>query len=56
MGCELMPAEEGLYAAEVGFGVYADGVVGGFGDVDVDVVFEQAELFQAFGLFEGAGG
>ncbi len=49
-------AEERFYAVEVGFGVDADGVVGGFGDVDVDVVFEQAELFEALGLFEGAGG
>ena len=41
---------------EVFFGVDADGVeVGGF-DVDVDVVFEEAELFEALGLFEGAGG
>jgi hypothetical protein len=41
---------------EVFFGVYAYGVVVGGFDVDVDVVFEEAELFEAFGLFEGAGG
>jgi len=41
---------------EVFFGVDADGVeVGGF-DVDVDAVFQEAELFEALGLFEGAGG
>ena len=40
---------------EVFFGVYAYGVeVGGF-DVEVDVVFEEAELFEALGLFEEAG-
>ena len=39
---------------EVFFGVDAYGVeVGGF-DVDVDAVFEEAELFEALGLFEGA--
>jgi hypothetical protein len=48
--------EEGFDAVEVLLGVDADGVeVGGF-DVDVDVVFEEAELFEALGLFEGAGG
>ncbi len=41
---------------EVFFGVDAYGVeVGGF-DVDVDAVFEEAELFEALGVFEGAGG
>lgn len=41
---------------QVFFGVYAYGVeVGGF-DVDVNVVFEEAELLEAFGVFEGAGG
>ena len=41
---------------EVFFGVYAYGVeVGGF-YVDGDVVFEEAELFEALGLFECAGG
>jgi hypothetical protein len=49
-------AEEGFDAVEVLFGVDADGVeVGGF-DVDVDAVFEEAELLEALGLFEGAGG
>jgi hypothetical protein len=39
---------------QVFFGVDADGVeVGGF-DVDVNAVFEEAELFEAFYLFEGA--
>jgi len=41
---------------EIFFGVDAYGVEGGGFDVDVDVVFEEAELFEAFGLFEGAGG
>ena len=41
---------------EVFFGVDAYGVeVSGF-DVDVDAVFEEAELFEALGLFEGARG
>ena len=41
---------------EVFFGVDADGVVVRGFDVDVDAVFEEAELLEAFGLFEGAGG
>jgi hypothetical protein len=49
-------AEEGFYAVEVFFGVDTDGVEGGGLDVDVDSVFEEAELFEALGLFEGAGG
>ncbi len=49
-------AEEGFDAVEVFFGVDAYGVeVGGF-DVDVDAVFEEAELLEALGLFEDAGG
>ncbi len=42
-----MGAEEGFYALEIFFGVYADGVEGCFGYVDGDVVFEEAKLFQA---------
>jgi len=41
---------------EVFFGVYAYGVVVGGFDVDVDVVFEETELFEALGMFERAGG
>jgi hypothetical protein len=41
---------------EVFFGVDSDGVVFGGLDVDGDVVFEEAELFEALGLFEEAGG
>ena len=41
---------------EVFFGVDAYGVVVGGFDVDRDVVFEKAELFEAFDLFEGTGG
>ena len=37
-----MGAEDGFYPVEVFFGVYADGVEGGFGYVDGDVVFEEA--------------
>lgn len=48
--------EEGFYALEVFFGVYAYGVVVGGFYVDVDSVFEEAELFEAFGLFECARG
>jgi hypothetical protein len=49
-------AQEGFDAVEVFFGVDADGVeVGGF-DVNGDAVFEEAQLFQALGMFESAGG
>jgi hypothetical protein len=49
-------AQEGFDAVEVFFGVDADGVeVGGF-YVNVDAVFEEAELLQALGVFESAGG
>ena len=48
--------QEGFDAGEVGFGVDADGVEGGGGDVDVDAVFEEAKLFEAFGVLEGAVG
>lgn len=41
---------------EVFFGVDAYGVVVGGFDVDVDVVFEEAELFEALDLFECADG
>ncbi len=39
---------------EVFFGVYADGVQGGFCYVDGDVVFEEAKLFQALGKLQWA--
>ena len=39
---------------EVFFGVDSDCVVFGGFDVDGDVVFEEAELFEALGLFEKA--
>jgi hypothetical protein len=48
--------EEGFNALEVGFGVYADGVEVGGGYVERDAVFEEAELFEALGLLEGAVG
>jgi hypothetical protein len=48
-------AEEEFDLGEVGFGVDTDGVVVGGFDVDGDVVFEEAELFEALGLFEEAG-
>src|SRR5271170_6799683 len=51
-----MLAEEGFDAVEVFFGVDADGVEFGGLDVDGDVVFEEAELLEALGLFEEAGG
>ena len=41
---------------EVFFGIYADGVVRGFGDMDGDVVLEEAELLQFFDEFERGGG
>jgi hypothetical protein len=48
-------AEESFYSVEVVFGVYAYGVCEGFSYVDVDVVFEQTELFEALDLFERRG-
>jgi hypothetical protein len=42
-------------AAKVVFGVDADGVVLGLGDVEGDIVFEEAKLFEALDLFELAG-
>ena len=50
-----LATKDGLDALEVFFGVDAYGVEGGGFDVEVDVVFEEAELFEAFGLFEDAG-
>jgi hypothetical protein len=47
-------AEEDFYATEVFFGIDAYGVVVGGFDVDVNVVFEEAQLFEFFGLFEGS--
>lgn len=47
--------EDGFDGLEVGFGVDADGVGGGVGDVDGDAVVEEAELFEAFDLFEPGG-
>jgi len=41
---------------EVFFGVDTYGVEGSGLDVDVDVVFEEAELFEALSLFEGTRG
>ena len=40
---------------EVFFGVYADGVEGGLGYVDGDVVFKEAKLFQALCELQRAG-
>ena len=51
-----MVSQEDFDAAEVFFGVDTDGVEASGFDVDVDVVFEEAELFEALGLFEGADG
>jgi len=48
--------EEDLFdAEEVFFGIDADGVVRGGGDVDGDAVFEEAQLFEALGELERAG-
>ena len=52
----LAGAEEGFDAVEVLFGVDTDGVVLGGGDVEIEAVFEEAELLEALGKFEGAGG
>ncbi len=48
--------EDGFDFLEVIFRVDADGVVFGGFDVEVDAVFEIAELFESLGLFEFAGG
>jgi hypothetical protein len=48
--------EEGFDAVEVFFSVDADGVVLGGGDVEAEAVFEETELLEALGTFEGAGG
>jgi hypothetical protein len=48
--------EDALYLYEVFLGVDADGVEGGGLDIKGDVVFEEAELFEALGMFEGALG
>jgi hypothetical protein len=52
----LFAVKEGFDAVKVFFGVDADGVEVGEFDVDVDFVFEEAELFEAFGVFESAVG
>src|SRR5947208_34072 len=52
---ELSVTEKSFDAVEVFFGVNTDGVECGGLDVDVDAVFEEAELFEALRLFEGAG-
>jgi len=44
-----------FYAEEVFFRIDADGIVLGFGYVDGDAIFEEAELFQSLGEFQGAG-
>jgi hypothetical protein len=51
-----LAAEEGFYSVKVFFGVDAYGVEVCGLDVDVDAVFEEAELLEALGLFECAGG
>jgi hypothetical protein len=48
-------AEEGFDAVEVLFGIDADGVVLGGGDVEGEAVFEEAELLETLGALEGAG-
>ncbi len=53
--CGLLTEEEEEFdGAEVFLGVDADGVDPGGLDVDGDAVFEEAELFQAFGAFQFA--
>ena len=51
-----LACEDGFYSAEVVFGVYADGVELGLGNVESKAVFEQTELLKAFGLFQFTGG
>src|SRR3954452_13434090 len=50
---QLSVTEKSFDAVEVFFGVDAYGVEGVGFDVDCDVVFEEAELFEALGLLEG---
>jgi hypothetical protein len=52
----LSASEKGFYPLEVSFGVYAYGVEVGGGYVDVEAVFEKAELFEALCDLEGAVG
>ena len=47
--------EDRFCCAEVFFGVDADGVRRGWGYVDIDAVVEEAELLEAFDLFEPGG-
>ena len=47
-----LSAKESFYAGDVRFGVDAHGVEVDGLDVEGDAVFEQAELFEALGLFE----
>jgi hypothetical protein len=54
LSLRLLAVQEGFYALQVFFGVDADGVELGGLYVDGDVVFEEAELFEALGLFEKA--
>jgi hypothetical protein len=57
-GFDLLPSavEQDLFgAAEVFFGVDADGVVRGGGDMQGDAVFKETQLFEALGQFEWAG-
>src|ERR1039458_4633453 len=53
---KLAAEEDGLDEAEVGLGVDADGVEIGGLDVDGEAVFEEAELFEALGALQPAGG
>src|SRR5450759_4237510 len=47
--------EKGLDVSEVFGRVYANGFVFSFGNTNGDAVFQSAELFELFGIFERAG-
>ena len=47
---EGLTLEDSGDTLQVFFGVYADGIAGGFGYVEGEAVFEEAELFEALGL------
>jgi hypothetical protein len=51
-GDNLAAAQNLVDALQVFFRIHADGVACGLADVDVDAVFEQAQLLQALDLFE----
>jgi hypothetical protein len=54
-GVSCAGREDGFGGLEIFFGIDADGVAGGGGDVDGDPVVEETELFEALDTFEPGG-